>query len=307
MPTTAGSVALAGSRPPDDAFIAKKLRQAGAVILGKATLTEFANFLTIGMPAGYSSLGGYGFNPYRPAARSAHRPRLAGAALQRRAAGALTRRLELGSRHRRGRKSGDRRHRHRDVRVDPEPGEPERPGRHQADARPGEPRRDRADHRGSGHRRTAGAQCDRRGDPARRDRRLRSARPGDGSLPDAGQLFLRLHAVPGSARAERRAHRRAARSVLERSVDRAAAGDERRDRADAQHGRVRQRPARDLHAGGAQCVPDLHRLRADQLFDRAAVRIQARPRTPTSPRGRAHRCTRWPTSSPTTTRTPAWR
>ena len=66
MPTTAGSVALEGSIPPNDAFITKKLRAAGAIILGKATLTEFANFLTNGMPAGYSSLGGYGFNPYDP-------------------------------------------------------------------------------------------------------------------------------------------------------------------------------------------------------------------------------------------------
>ena len=66
MPTTAGSVALQGSIPPDDAFIARKLRAAGAIILGKATLTEFANFLTNGMPTGYSSLGGYGFNPYDP-------------------------------------------------------------------------------------------------------------------------------------------------------------------------------------------------------------------------------------------------
>ncbi len=66
MPTTAGSVALAGSIPPDDAFITKKLRAAGAIILGKATMTEFANFLTSGMPAGYSSLGSYGFNPYEP-------------------------------------------------------------------------------------------------------------------------------------------------------------------------------------------------------------------------------------------------
>src|SRR5262245_54521701 len=48
MPTTAGSVALAGSIPPDDAFITRKLRAAGAVILGKATLTEFANFIAIG-------------------------------------------------------------------------------------------------------------------------------------------------------------------------------------------------------------------------------------------------------------------
>jgi amidase len=66
MPTTAGSVAFNGSVPRTDAFVARRLRQAGAIILGKATMTEFANFLTNGMPAGYSSLGGYGFNPYDP-------------------------------------------------------------------------------------------------------------------------------------------------------------------------------------------------------------------------------------------------
>jgi amidase len=66
MPTTAGSLAFEGSFPRSDAFVTRKLRQAGAIILGKATMTEFANFLTNGMPAGYSSLGGYGFNPYDP-------------------------------------------------------------------------------------------------------------------------------------------------------------------------------------------------------------------------------------------------
>jgi amidase len=66
MPTTAGSVALAGSIPPTDAFITRRLRDAGAIVLGKATLTEFANFIAIGMPSGYSSLGGYGLNPYDP-------------------------------------------------------------------------------------------------------------------------------------------------------------------------------------------------------------------------------------------------
>ena len=64
MPTTGGAVALAGTYPADDATITKKLRQAGAVILGKLTLTEFANYVTAGMPGGYSSLGGYGLNPY---------------------------------------------------------------------------------------------------------------------------------------------------------------------------------------------------------------------------------------------------
>lgn len=66
MPTTAGSVALDGSIPPDDAFITKKLRDAGAIILGKGTLTEYANFIALGMPTGYSSLGDFGFNPYDP-------------------------------------------------------------------------------------------------------------------------------------------------------------------------------------------------------------------------------------------------
>jgi amidase len=66
MPTTAGSVALNGSMPPDDAFITRKLRSAGAIIIGKATLTEFANFIALGMPTGYSSLGLFGFNPYDP-------------------------------------------------------------------------------------------------------------------------------------------------------------------------------------------------------------------------------------------------
>ncbi len=66
MPTTAGSLALRGSFPRSDAFVTRKLRDAGAIIIGKATMTEFANFLTNGMPAGYSSLGGYGYNPYDP-------------------------------------------------------------------------------------------------------------------------------------------------------------------------------------------------------------------------------------------------
>ncbi|MBD2259129.1 amidase family protein [Pseudanabaena sp. FACHB-2040] len=66
MPTTAGSLALEGSTPSDDAFITTLLRESGAVILGKASLTEYANFLANGMPAGYSSLNGYTFNPYNP-------------------------------------------------------------------------------------------------------------------------------------------------------------------------------------------------------------------------------------------------
>jgi amidase len=64
MPTTAGSVALARSFPAVDAPLVTGLKKAGAVILGKANLTEFANYLTNGMPGGYSSLGGQVLNPY---------------------------------------------------------------------------------------------------------------------------------------------------------------------------------------------------------------------------------------------------
>jgi len=64
--TTAGSLALDGAQAKDDATVVKVLREAGAVILGKANLTEFANILAIDMPAGYSSLGGQVKNPYAP-------------------------------------------------------------------------------------------------------------------------------------------------------------------------------------------------------------------------------------------------
>jgi amidase len=64
--TTAGSLALAGAYANRDATVARLLREAGAVILGKANLTEFANILSIDMPSGYSSLGGQVKNPYAP-------------------------------------------------------------------------------------------------------------------------------------------------------------------------------------------------------------------------------------------------
>lgn len=64
MPTTAGSVALANSYPAKDAPIVAQFRKVGAVIIGKANLTEFANYLTTGMPSGYSSLGGQVLNAY---------------------------------------------------------------------------------------------------------------------------------------------------------------------------------------------------------------------------------------------------
>jgi amidase len=68
MHTTAGSLALAEARASRDATLVARLRAAGAVILGKANLTEFANILAVDMPAGYSSLGGQVRNPYAPEA-----------------------------------------------------------------------------------------------------------------------------------------------------------------------------------------------------------------------------------------------
>ncbi|MBR0848581.1 amidase [Bradyrhizobium diazoefficiens] len=72
QPTTAGSLALEGARARRDASVVKLLRKAGAVILGKANLTEFANILAIDMPAGYSSLGGQVKNPFVPALLDEH-------------------------------------------------------------------------------------------------------------------------------------------------------------------------------------------------------------------------------------------
>ncbi|MBR0711011.1 amidase family protein [Bradyrhizobium liaoningense] len=66
QPTTAGSLALESARARGDATLVKLLRKAGAVILGKANLTEFANILATDMPSGYSSLGGQVKNPYVP-------------------------------------------------------------------------------------------------------------------------------------------------------------------------------------------------------------------------------------------------
>jgi amidase len=64
LPTTAGSLALEHSMPGTDADLVTCLRDAGAVVLGKTNLTEFANFMADDMPSGYSSLGGQVLNPY---------------------------------------------------------------------------------------------------------------------------------------------------------------------------------------------------------------------------------------------------
>ena len=64
MQTTAGSLALVGVKPPRDAFVVTKLREAGAVILGKTNLSEWANIRSTRSTSGWSSRGGLTRNPY---------------------------------------------------------------------------------------------------------------------------------------------------------------------------------------------------------------------------------------------------
>jgi amidase len=65
MQTTAGSYALEGAIPTQDAFIAQRLREAGTVILGKANLSEWANIRSLWASSGWSGRGGQAVNPYQ--------------------------------------------------------------------------------------------------------------------------------------------------------------------------------------------------------------------------------------------------
>ncbi|WP_262892066.1 amidase family protein [Flavobacterium soyangense] len=64
MQTTAGSLAMIGNFASNDAFIVKKLREAGAIIIGKTNLSEWANFRSTQSSSGWSSRGGQTKNPY---------------------------------------------------------------------------------------------------------------------------------------------------------------------------------------------------------------------------------------------------
>jgi amidase len=64
MTTTAGSLALEGCIPASDSFVAKRLREAGAILLGKTNLSEWANFRSTHSSSGWSGRGGQCLNPY---------------------------------------------------------------------------------------------------------------------------------------------------------------------------------------------------------------------------------------------------
>ena len=64
--TTGGSIAFENLMSPYDATLATNLRDAGAIIIAKTTLTELANFIAAGMPGNYNAVAGYALNPYDP-------------------------------------------------------------------------------------------------------------------------------------------------------------------------------------------------------------------------------------------------
>src|SRR5215510_10590351 len=69
MPTTGGALAFEGYTPPYEATLTKNLREAGAIIIAKASLTELANWVAgapTPMPTNYNPISGYGMNPYDP-------------------------------------------------------------------------------------------------------------------------------------------------------------------------------------------------------------------------------------------------
>ena len=183
MPTTGGAVAFDGYRPPYEATIVKLLRDAGAIIIAKTVLTELANWVAGApdpMPANYSGLAGYGLNPYDPRRDPRDRD-------ERRTSGAGDRRIELGNRHDGELLGGQRRH--RDLGLDPESGEPDRPRRRQAHGRTHQPLRHHPDRRRPGHGGADGAHGDRCRDPAGSagECRAGSVRSGHAKVPGAGQ------------------------------------------------------------------------------------------------------------------------
>ncbi|WP_439133825.1 amidase family protein [Pseudomaricurvus sp.] len=66
MPTTGGALAFEDFTPPYEATLVDNLREAGAIIIAKTTLTELANWVATGMPNNYNAVNGYGYNPYDP-------------------------------------------------------------------------------------------------------------------------------------------------------------------------------------------------------------------------------------------------
>ena len=230
MPTTGGALAFDGLVPPYEATITKNLREAGAIIIAKTQMTELANWVAGGpmpMPGNYNALSGFGMNPYDPR-RDPREATADGRPVLRHG------RIEL--RHRHGGELLGSQRRHRNVGIDPQPGEPEHAGGDQADGWTYQPLRRHPDHGRPGHGRPDGAHGDRRRDPARRpgERITGPERRGDQDLPVATEP--RLHGVP----------RRRTRSRARASAFRARSTTTRR------HAARRQGAARRLESRAGQ-------------------------------------------------------
>ena len=236
MPTTAGSWALAGSMP-SDAFIAARLKAAGAIIIGKANLSEWANFRSDPSSSGWSGIGGPDQHAVCPRSQPV--------------------RLELRFGRRRGSRPGGGRGRHGDRRLDRLPVGRQRRRRHQAHARALEPRRRRPDQRRPGHGRPDGPQRDRCGRSPRRGDRRRPERRGD-VRSDRPRLH-RLHAIPRRRGPRRRSHRRlAGRNVRPLHGRHRRTDPGRYDRRARSRGRHRDRGDRHRSLGNCRrvrCAP----------------------------------------------------
>ena len=209
MMTSAGSLALAGVTPPKDAFVASRLRAAGAVILGKTNLSEWANFRSTHSSSGWSGRGGQTKNPYALDRNPSGSSSGSGAAIAANLAAAAVGTETDGS--------------------IVSPSQQQLARRHQADARPPEPQRHRADRAQPGYGRPDGADGRRRRRAARGDGRSRSRRSGD----DRAARRSRGGLLEGARceRAERRAHRHRAQQTVwlqRRRRSPGRAGDRRR-------------------------------------------------------------------------------
>ena len=278
QPTTAGSLALEGARARRDATVVKLLRKAGAVILGKANLTEFANILAIEMPGGYSSLGGQVKNPYAPALMGDHDIPLVSPGG-----------IEFGFGGRRGGRPVRGVDRHRDVGLAAVPRKHERACHRQADGWPDQPRRHHSDRTQPGHRGADDAHRARRGHSAECAGGPGPARSRDKAAAAAGRLHRGPLARCDEGRAYRRAERplrSAERSLLRQAATRMGQGDDRGDqgaRGSRRRHRARQhsdawlaRWARHRHGRAQPQSAEREQGQSDGVADRVPLRAEIR-------------------------------
>ncbi len=274
METTAGSLALLGSKPAKDAFVVERLREAGAVILAKTNLSEWANFRSTRSTSGWSGRGGQTRNPYaldrNPSGSSSGTAAAVSANLAAAGVGTETDGSIVSPASCCGL-----------VGLKPTVGLVSRVG-------------DRPDRPLAGHRRADGPDRRGRGDAPRRDGRARSERSGDAD--DRRPAFPGLSRIPQAGRIERGAHRRPAGAVVQLRQDARSHPPERhRGHEEGRGGDRRSRRVPDARPDGRRGVRG------------PSLRVQGRPRGLLSRRGRARPCGRSTTSSPSTRRTPTGR